>query len=82
MGSRKRDETAITRKLLVLGLGSVSFDYIEATATVKHSRNTDVAKIRQAIEDSGAEIVERKSDVRFWTLPVRLRSLFLRSRTP
>lgn len=63
-GTRKRDEAAIVKRLLVLGLGSVSFDHIDATLTVKHSSNADIAKIRHAIEASGAEIVERKSEIR------------------
>lgn len=81
-GTRDRNEAAITRKLLVHGLGSVFFDHIEATAIVKHSRGADVLKIRQAIEESGAEIVEQRNDLRLWSLLLRLRSLILRSRTP
>lgn len=79
-GTRGREEAALRRKLLVQGLGSVTFDHIEATATVKHSGTADISKIRKAIEDSGAQIIDQGIEAKLWILLVRLRSLVLRSR--
>lgn len=79
-GTRGREETTLRRMLLVQGLGSVTFDHIEATVTIKHSGNTDLTKIRKVIEDSGAQIIEQGIEAKLWILLVRLRSLLLRSR--